>query len=68
MKEFMKALKNLALAIAGLAISIAGSIMLMVYGWGLTPKNWWIIVPGYLGMSTLAQIFIILAKDNKEDK
>lgn len=60
------ALKNFFLAWTGLGISIAGSVIVMVYGWGLAPKNWWIIVPGYLGMSILAQCFIILAKDKDE--
>jgi hypothetical protein len=56
-----KHLRSLIILLFGLGLSIASNVVLAIYGWGLTPKNWWVIGPGYLGMVLLAQLFLKLA-------
>lgn len=37
--------------------SVVGfSLLGMIYGWGLTPENWWAIIVSYLGILLLPAI------------
>jgi hypothetical protein len=39
--------------IVGVGLSILLTILVMIYGWGLTPKSWWWII----GIGFFGQVF-----------
>jgi ABC-type transport system involved in multi-copper enzyme maturation permease subunit len=47
-------------------LSVGLSILIMIHGWGLTPKSyWWIIGAGILGHSVLTGLMQAVVKDVK---
>lgn len=40
-------------------------VAIMVYGWGLTPQNWWWITGGMLGQVILASLMQTVIKETK---
>lgn len=50
---------QLLLAIAGIVLGLVVSISVMIFGWGLEPKNWLVIIAL---QSFCAQLFIEAAK------
>lgn len=61
----MDALRKFIVAMCGLVLSITTSVLVMIHGWGVTPKSWvWILVISFFG-HTLAYIFVELAKSDK---
>lgn len=42
-----------------LAVMVGLSVLTSIYGWGLTPKNWWWII----GVGLFGQIFMKLIGD-----
>lgn len=58
----MKSLRSFALATTGLAISMVVTIAVNIYGWGLTPRNWLVIVPFHLVGLCIGLTFVELAK------
>ena len=49
------------------ALSVGASICVMMFGWGMTPKNWWWIVGvGLFGQTVLTSLMQALVKT--EDK
>ena len=58
----MSGVKNLCVALTGLSIAILTSILVLVYGWGLTPKNWFWIIGGALIGNLIAQLLIVLSR------
>ena len=70
-REFKFNFKDIAvilLVTLGLTISVAASIITMIYGWGLHPQNWWVIIGIGLGVNSFAQIIIEVAKKLGENK
>lgn len=43
-------------AFLALVLICALSIAIMIYGWGLTPENWWWIIGGYAAVVVLSSI------------
>ena len=53
--------------IAGLALFICAvgiSILVMIYGWGLTPLSWWWIIGGGVGVKILIELMNHISKQN----
>ena len=46
----MKTALRLTALVAYLVMMVGVSIASMIYGWGLTPENWWWIAGGYIAM------------------
>lgn len=55
MLEFIR---RFILVIVGIAGGMITSIITMIYGWGLSPKNWWFIIGFYL-IGTFISMFIL---------
>ena len=55
----MKAIVGLLMLVLIVGLSIA----IMIYGWGLTPVNWWWIILGYLAVMVLSCISLIVSAD-----
>ena len=61
----MNALKSFVIAIFGVAVAIAVSILVAIKGWGLEPKSYgWIIGVSFFG-HLIAQLLIEIAKSDK---
>jgi hypothetical protein len=45
-----KAIAILMTTILFLIITIGASIVGMIHGWGIEPKNWWVIALSYIGV------------------
>jgi hypothetical protein len=55
----MKAIRTLFISLVGLVAAFGGTIISMIWGWGLEPKSWfWIISGSFFGfmIAALAQI------------
>lgn len=47
-----------------LCLCVASSICVMMFGWGMTPKNWWwIIGVGVFGQTVLSSLAQKVMKD-----
>ncbi len=55
-------IRSFLISVFGMAMSIATSILVMIYGWGVTPKSWWWIVGVYLVGNIVALSIIEAAK------
>jgi drug/metabolite transporter (DMT)-like permease len=56
----MEALRKLIIVTFGLAIAICLSIVNMIYGWGVSPKSWGVIIGvGFFGQ-VFAQIIMMI--------
>jgi len=51
-------IRRSVLVIVGVVSGLATGIIVMIYGWGLVPKNWWFIIGVYL-VGTFISLFII---------
>ena len=51
---------KLFLGILSLLLIPVISIVAMIWGWGLEPQNWWVIVLSYIAMLFL-QVCVVLA-------
>ena len=58
----MEALRRFIIILAGLALAIGTSILVMVKGWGLEPRSWWWIIGASLLGHLVAQLFIEVGK------
>ncbi len=56
-------LRRIVLILLGLSISIGCTILVMIHGWGLTPKSWVWIVGVYFFIQFVAGAIFALAKD-----
>ncbi len=43
----MEDLRRLVIAVFAVSISMTISILVMIYGWGLTVKSWWWVIGMY---------------------
>jgi len=43
-------------AILNTIIIFGASILVMIYGWGLEPKSWGVVIGGYLGIAVIGVI------------
>ena len=62
----MNALKNLIIALTGWAIAVAVGICNMIFGWGLWPKSWAIVILLNSVGFFVSHMFIALSKTNDE--
>lgn len=61
----MDTLRRILIVLVGISLGIGVHILVMIYGWGLTPKSfWWIIGMAVLGQIS-AQLFISLGLTKK---
>ena len=51
----MEEFKNFLLSLFGIGIAMGTSILVMIHGWGLSPKSWWWII----GMYLIGHIFAV---------
>ena len=56
----MNLLRKCLVSLLGFSICIAGGILVMIYGWGVQPQNWWWIIGCNIGIQCLAQIIIVI--------
>ena len=56
-----KIIAQLSCFIAALGIGI----LVMIYGWGLTPQSWWWILGGGVGIRFIVEIMQYLVKEEK---
>lgn len=47
-----------------MALAIASSVLVMIYGWGLTPKSWWWII----GVGLFGQMVIRVLLDRLDSE
>ena len=60
----MNSIRKLIVALTGISLLILFSILVMIHGWGLSPKSyWWIIGVGTFGQ-LLALTITHLSMDN----
>ena len=61
----MNEIRKLVTVILGMAIGVGTMVLVMIYGWGLEPQNWWWIVGGSIGGQILGHLFVAIgtAKD-----
>lgn len=64
----MSAIKSLIIAILALTVSLTCTILVMIHGWGLEPKNWWWIVGIYLFGQFVGQTLLAVAKADDDKK
>lgn len=63
----MDALRKFLVSCFGLVLALGLSVLVMMKGWGLEPKNWWwIIGVGFFGQ-ILAQVVIKLGMLSDDD-
>jgi uncharacterized membrane protein HdeD (DUF308 family) len=58
----MKELKKLLLYMFGYTLIIATGILIMIYGWGLKPENWWWVILGNVFGLTFARAVVVIAE------
>lgn len=56
-------LRSFVLALVGIFFSIATNVFIGIYGWGLTPHNWWVLIFGSVCGTGIALAFVELSKD-----
>ena len=61
-EEMIKLLRSFVLGLFGIIVSVATTVCVMIYGWGLSPKSWWWIIGMYLIGIIVALTIIELAK------
>ncbi len=55
-------MKSLALVILGLIMAFGCSLVSMIYGWGLEPKSWNVIIWVGFGGIVFSQLLVAIAK------
>ncbi len=60
----MKEIRSILIVLVGLLISLATSIAVCIKGWGLEPKSWLWIIGVYLIGQILAQVFVLIGKND----
>jgi len=63
----MNTLRKLIVAVVGLFVAISISVIVMIYGWGLEPKNWSVIIFVYFFGQLFAQMLMALATAGDKD-
>ncbi len=62
----MNELRKFTVVLFGIVLTVLLTILVMIYGWGLTPKSWWWIIGiGFFGQ-ILAQLIIRLGLTSKD--
>ena len=59
-------LRRLFVMLAGLGLAVVTGIVVAIYGWGLTPRNWGVIIGVGVGGHLCAQALIALGKEEKK--
>lgn len=62
----MQALLAIILVILNIAITFGVSLVVMLYGWGLTAQSWPIIIGGFAIVAVVTIVFSGLAQAIKE--
>ena len=58
----METFRKFLLALIGWIIMVGVGIVVLVYGWGLWPEHWWIVILGNTFGFMVGQLFIAVAK------
>lgn len=60
----MDDLRRLVISVFGICISITASIMVMIFGWGLSVKSWWWVIGVYF-FSHLTVVLLLKLAEKK---
>jgi len=66
MKNLVKVVMLLVALLLLLGFSAVLGVLVMIYGWGLTPVSWWWIIGGVIGTWVLALLITIVGQAVKE--
>lgn len=58
----MDTVAKLIVGFFSILFTFAVSVMTMIYGWGLEPKNWLVIVVGYMYMILVGMLSALFSK------
>ena len=50
------------IAVISTAVMVAMYIGIMIYGWGIDPQSWWIIILGNVGVVVISSISQVIIK------
>jgi len=64
----MKNLQKFCLSLLIVSFTVGISIITLIKGWGLEPKNWWYIIPFYVFGNLTVLLFHEIIKSGIEEK